>query len=201
MMIGARTAAWAKSGAPLPYNAEVEYLQSTGTQYIDLCIVGGSEYDVRAEIGFALKATFFAFGSRSEQEFRAFNFLTITNARRFDYGTEQYIIGDTEIGVLKDFNFDHATGAYSYGSIDGLAKKETFSNGLKMILFGHNNGGQIVKSNGVMIGKFYISDGTNTLDLIPVRKDGVGMMYDRVSGELFGNAGTGEFIIGPDKTT
>lgn len=28
----------------------------------------------------------------------------------------------------------------------------------------------------------------------------VGYMYDRVSGELFGNAGTGAFVIGPDKT-
>ena len=201
MMLGARIAAWAKSGALLPYDAEVEYLQSTGTQYIDLGIVGKSEYDVRAEIGFALNATFFAFGSRLFQQGNAFNFLTIANARRFDYGESQYVIGDTETGVLKNFNFDHATGAYSYGSIDGLANKQTFSNGYKMILFGHNNGGQIVKSNGVMIGNFYISDRTNTLDLIPVRKDGVGMMYDRVSGELFGNAGTGEFIVGPDKTT
>ena len=35
---------------------------------------------------------------------------------------------------------------------------------------------------------------------IAVRKDDVGYFYDRVSGELFGNAGTGEFLIGPDKT-
>ena len=28
-----------------------------------------------------------------------------------------------------------------------------------------------------------------------------GAMFDRVSGQLFRNAGTGAFIIGPDKTT
>ena len=38
-------------------------------------------------------------------------------------------------------------------------------------------------------------------DFIPVRKDGVGYMYDKISGQLFGNAGTGAFVIGPDKTT
>lgn len=43
-------------------------------------------------------------------------------------------------------------------------------------------------------------------DAIPVRftnENGVseGAMYDRVSGQLFSNAGTGEFIVGPDKTT
>ena len=42
-------------------------------------------------------------------------------------------------------------------------------------------------------------------DFIAVRftnESGVseGAMYDRVSGELFRNAGTGAFIIGPDKT-
>lgn len=35
------------------------------------------------------------------------------------------------------------------------------------------------------------------LDLIPVVKDNVGYMYDKVSGQLFGNAGTGSFIVGP----
>lgn len=37
------------------------------------------------------------------------------------------------------------------------------------------------------------------MDFIPVRKGNVGYMFDRVSGQLFGNAGTGAFIIGPDK--
>lgn len=35
-------------------------------------------------------------------------------------------------------------------------------------------------------------------DFIPVRVGQVGYMYDKVSGQLFGNAGTGEFILGPD---
>jgi hypothetical protein len=35
-------------------------------------------------------------------------------------------------------------------------------------------------------------------DFIPVRKGNIGYMYDRVSGQLFGNQGTGEFVLGPD---
>ncbi|MBQ1429500.1 MAG: hypothetical protein IIZ06_07510 [Kiritimatiellae bacterium] len=35
-------------------------------------------------------------------------------------------------------------------------------------------------------------------DAIPVRVGSVGYLYDRVSGALFGNAGTGDFVIGPD---
>ena len=30
-------------------------------------------------------------------------------------------------------------------------------------------------------------------------KDTVGYLYDRVSGSLFGNAGTGDFVVCPDK--
>ena len=37
------------------------------------------------------------------------------------------------------------------------------------------------------------------IDMIPVRKDGVGYMYDKVTGNFFGNDGTGDFVVGPDK--
>lgn len=42
-------------------------------------------------------------------------------------------------------------------------------------------------------------DGALLFDLIPVRRGNVGFMYDRVSGEFFGNKNVGDFIIGPDK--
>jgi hypothetical protein len=44
---------------------------------------------------------------------------------------------------------------------------------------------------------FYYNDSI-VLDLIPVRVGTIGYMYDSVSGTLFGNAGTGDFILGPD---
>lgn len=44
------------------------------------------------------------------------------------------------------------------------------------------------------------SGGVDTMlrDFVPVRVGTVGYMYDRVSGQLFGNQGTGDFILGPD---
>lgn len=42
------------------------------------------------------------------------------------------------------------------------------------------------------------SDANNIIDFIPVRVGQVGYLYDRVSGQLFGNSGTGAFIVGPD---
>lgn len=46
-----------------------------------------------------------------------------------------------------------------------------------------------IRENGVLL-----------RDFIPVRVGDVGYLYDSVSGQLFGNAGTGSFVIGPDKT-
>lgn len=73
----------------------------------------------------------------------------------------------------------------------------TFQTQYDVILFGLNNaGGMIVR--GSKIGDTYIKKGTIEIDWIPVRVGMVGYMYDRVSGQLFANAGTGNFILGPD---
>ena len=45
--------------------------------------------------------------------------------------------------------------------------------------------------------KIYLSD-VLVMDCIPVRVGQTGYMYDKVSGNLFGNRGTGDFILGPD---
>lgn len=44
-----------------------------------------------------------------------------------------------------------------------------------------------------------IIDDVLRFDAIPVRVGQVGYMYDKVSKQLFGNAGTGKFILGADK--
>jgi hypothetical protein len=41
-------------------------------------------------------------------------------------------------------------------------------------------------------------NGTILRDFIPVRKGTTGYMYDKVSGQLFGNSGSGNFILGPN---
>ena len=47
---------------------------------------------------------------------------------------------------------------------------------------------------------FRVSEGgVLRFDGIPVRKGTTGYLYDRVSKQLFGNAGTGDFVLGPDK--
>ena len=44
-----------------------------------------------------------------------------------------------------------------------------------------------------------VDDMATIRDFIPVRVGSTGYLYDKVSGQLFGNAGTGDFVLGPDK--
>ena len=46
--------------------------------------------------------------------------------------------------------------------------------------------------------KIYDND-VLVLDLIPVRINQEGCMYDKINKKLFRNAGTGQFVLGPDK--
>ena len=66
----------------------------------------------------------------------------------------------------------------------------------------YDNTAHLNPAVGHRIIKCIFTENNNILrDFIPVRKNGIGYMYDKVSGQLFGNAGTGQFIIGPDKSS
>ena len=64
-------------------------------------------------------------------------------------------------------------------------------------------GGNLPNENGV-IGRLYRFEikrnGVPILDLLPVTTNGVACMYDLVSGRYFGNVGSGEFSAGPELT-
>ena len=83
------------------------------------------------------------------------------------------------------------------------ATNNTFNTGVNIWLFCVNGDGiQRGKLAGVRFytAKFY--DGSTLVrDFIAVRKDGVGYLYDQVSGQLFGNAGSGSFTYGNDVNT
>ena len=208
MMLGARTAAWI--GKRLPYDAEVEYLESTGTQWIDTGVNGylDFDYDIKFLIPTPVSPnyynSFFGAWNSIGNEPRQYAF-TNSAAQTFYCGNGQgsqlnmsscpqnKIAHFRKYGNTLQLNTIKKTVAYS----------EPYELDRTLFLFGTNRGTFINRAlSGTRIYSFELSlGGEMILDIISVRKDNVGYMYDRVSGELFGNAGTGEFIIGPDKTT
>ena len=61
-----------------------------------------------------------------------------------------------------------------------------------------NTSGAYTKFIGRVAWYQLYESGVLVQDLIPVRKAGVGYMYDRVSASLLGNVGTGSFVYGTD---
>lgn len=187
----------------LPYDAEVEYLESTGTQWIRTPYVyTGLEDEVLFEIDVINtlnQSAFYFIGSSTNYSPRL---LQVSNYWRIscDPSGSSNLFTMT-IGTRSRVACDlrrsgEITASINEGFPVSASRQFNTTPGASM---------DLMSSNGTSIknGKYHsfraTIDGLVVVDMIPVRKDGVGYMYDRVSGELFGNLGTGSFIVGPDK--
>lgn len=186
------------AGDSLPYDAEVEYLQSSGTQYINTGIIGAND------IGFYVRAMRTIYADRQFIGLRE----TTGNTRLFIgtgfYGWEAYyampstttnVIFEWQLNYLNDKKFKE----------DGVEKNTlanlTFTPTLPIFVFALNYIGSAQGWTGRMYAAKITKGSSVIMDLIPVRVGQVGYMYDKVSGQLFGNAGSGNFILGNDINT
>ena len=209
MRLGARTAAW--SGKSLPYDAEVEWLESNGEQYVL------TNYIPRNVDRIIAKYILYQENYNGNSIFRSRmgnwddnpNYWVYLKAQNIGYQIWAF-------SKYQDLRLGVAYGSVSVCDLNLLNKKiAVYEEGItptyKNIRVGVESENQppillfpqeqknLARTR---IMKFEsIRNGEKVADIIAVRKDGVGYMYDRVSGQLFGNAGTGAFIIGPDKTT
>ena len=221
MMLGARTGAWAKSGAPLPYDAEVEYLESTGTQYIQTDYTPTIFHNFKAvgammDLGDAQYASLL--GTAKHTGGKGMIPLMIRDGSVSGWQVDVFINIGGPAGEVRTITSElsQAIGYpdywsyYWYNSGSRIAMSyQNKSNPIvwlgKMTIFAcsYDNGdvNRLSKSRFYSFSATDVNSDELVVDLIPVRKGTVGYIYDRVSGKLFGNAGTGAFIIGPDKTT
>ena len=208
MELAARTGAW--GGKALPYDAEVEWLESNGEQYvltnytprnIDRIIAKYVAYqkNINGNLIFASKT------GHWDDDPNYWIRLKLHNTYQI-WAFSKY----------QDLELDVAYGSVSVCDLNLLNKKiAVYEEGItptyKNIIVGVESANQLPiqlfpkeQKNlaRTRIMKFEsIRNGEKVADIIAVRKDGVGYMYDRVSGQLFSNQGTGAFIISPDKTT
>ena len=202
MMLGARTAAWAKSGAPLPYDAEVEYLESTGTQFIDTGAI--IKYSDVAEAVASSNNRGSIFGYANFQKQQRFN--VTGGSGKFSYaylGQSNTSFGNTITSYDTKYKFALGDGKFIIdGTIVGTKEYTDETLDGSLVLFARKIYAQI---DDYLVGKIYSfsvkRNGVKIFDYIPVRVGTVGYMYDRVSGEFVGNLGTGDLVVGPDKTT
>ena len=196
-------------GSNLPYDAEIEYLRGTGTQYIDSGIECTGDLSVKcmcrmnADNNAAMLGGIYNYGStlfRHHLTANNIQFYWLQNDK-IDSASIKYRTSIVNTWVTIDidassgtYNINGTTGTFTpvSGSITAHANYGIFArlsgNVATQIRTGNNDIAYIQLSrNGVLLG-----------DYIPVRVGQVGYLYDKVSGQLFGNAGTGDFILGPD---
>lgn len=180
--------------AALPYDAEIEYLESTGTQYIDTGI--SPHQNIALEIKWKNPTSqtgkyLFGSGTSTNDCIRAY--ISNSGTWRFGGASKSLTVTDTtERTATVNKNGLTVNGTtYSYTGTVG-----TFSSTVTIKVFAGATG-QSPISTRIYYLKIW-DNGTLVRDFIPVRVGSVGYMYDRVSGTLFGNDGTGDFILGPD---
>ena len=191
----------------LPYDAEVEYLESTGTQCVDTGVIIPPDVDFEFTGSIVSDiANGCVFGESYEFMWGPSNpgYALVTTADGSIYlrygNPASTVVGLTNIGLANTFTACIDGNAFKVngllvGTVDRIS---SFDIPVSMFVFrrnctsDNNPSFSAIRINNLKFGTLF--------DFIPVRVGDVGYMYDRVSGQLFGNAGTGEFIIGPDKT-
>ena len=201
MLINLRNALMA--GKRLPYDAEVEYLQSSGTQYIDTGVKKTSGTTIDCTFSLASTSTKAVFGARTGAANSDRLALFAFNSNfRFDAGSQRYLYTPNTTSTFR-FQYD-GTNAVLTNLTTGVVDTQAVSIGeagtVNIVLFGVSTNGNISAPLEGRIYSFKLwQSGVLALDFIPVRKGAVGYLYDRVTRKLFGNAGTGDFVLGPDR--
>ena len=207
------------SKASVQYSARLEYLESTGTQYIDT----GHKPTANTTIETILAVTAtdsnirYLFGSAVNNGSEGACCMACYVSNSFTYfsmivknGRINYL-GNID-GGLKTIRLVNNGSQTSYAQVDekiGTSTGEDYSAfeiaepivifGTRRIVSAQNIDDIFGIPSNVRISSFSIYEsGTLVQDLIPViDNNGVACMYDNVSKQCFYNQGTGEFVAGP----
>lgn len=194
-------------GESLPYDAKIEYLESTGTQWIDtgFNFKGSSKIEI-SFTGLA-KGNLAVYGGDNGNAWNTGEFALFWINDKFDM-----IIPNSNTSSTIPRKYDYTTNIVYNISVDKTScviNGTTYNHNMyaeyycnrTLYLYGTNRGNSSLTYPAPI--KLYLckifDDGTLVRDFIPVRVGNIGYMYDKVSKQLFGNAGTGAFILGPDK--
>lgn len=171
---------------------QLEYIQSSGTQYIDTGFKPNQ--DTRIALTYNATEEGFIYGSETNWKVNSFCLHTRISA----YGNDSYNYTATYnadvFAVMNKSEFSDSTGkSHDFGN-------KTFSNNFNLFLFSDNRGGVSTEPfTGKLIGHIQIFDNGNIVRYyIPCSNDsGEAGLYDIVNDMFYSNSGTGNFVLGP----
>lgn len=199
-----------QASQPLPYDAEVEYLESTGTQWIDTVIHASQNTTAKTRCAWMTVANDNpVFGADNGSTWNGSFILMKNQGIRFIKGGPtnvfaQYRWISPVAGQMYDIECrtDGIVEDGMYGAFNGTPTAEFYTNKTIPLFAWWRQTSPWPTKCRIAYVAFY-ENGFIVRDFIPVRftndsNQSEGAMYDRVSGALFRNAGTGAFVIGPD---
>lgn len=185
------------------YKRELAYLESTGTQHIDLKYVPNNTTELEIVVSgispdsFSSSSGTWFFGARAGYLNRAFGSYYDPTANLFYYAFGNVMPNGSYTTLYegtKTIKVD-ATGLYVDGARIITLSPSAFTAPVPLALFGLNNNGTIISRTSYNAHLCRVRDsGTFVRDCIPVLDwNDRPCMYDKVTDELFYNQGTGEF--------
>jgi hypothetical protein len=191
---------------PNIYDAQVEYLESSGDQYIDTGLYMNQDSKLILEYqGFTNK--YLISGCRNSTTSQGFEFSnggyggSTWQDYFIQYGNTYAVLANSCPNDENWHTLEMTNEVYVDGSLIHTFNRAyigQFTTPLTFLLFAMQSNTYRTLYGYMRIKKAQIYDGNNqlVLDAIAVRKNGVGEMYDRVTGQLLTRQGT--FIIGSD---
>ena len=189
-----------------PKYQQVEYLESTGTQYIDTGINASDSIGTNVKFNFTentLTQTEFLMGSNVVSggvNTSRFNPLYCTSSVINTMLNIPGTVGvkrnyDTNVHILEFNKYPNKSVVFD-GVIDGTV--QGIGNGISINLFRRNFSTGYAYSKARIYYCQLLDAGVLVRDFIPAirKEDGKPGMYDKISGQFFTNAGTGEFLYG-----
>lgn len=186
-----------------PYYCEVEYLESTGTQFIDTDVYSKDINYIEVEAQYTkINARQVLLGCYTSQAWNTFGATNVTSVYQ-NFFIQWINAGDYGGSVVCDTNkhlfvFDKKSKKFSVdGSIYML--EEIYDVNDTLYMFSSHSGSTIDRQAFARIYRVKLKNNDNLVrDYIPVLDfDMQPCLYDKVSGKLFYNQGTGEFLYPP----
>lgn len=187
----------------------IEYIQSTGTQYIDTGFKPNQNTRVILEYMAFESTNVNIFGARKgygQDSYAEFYSDYTTKQFTSDYGTSRLQGPVTEASAflnnkLKIDKNKNVTRVYDVSNsilVDITHSNQTFQTNYNLGIFAYNQTGTF-RASTVRIYYVQIYDNDFLVrDMVPILdEDGIPCMYDKVTNTIFYNAGTGTFTAGP----
>ena len=189
---------------PLPSGyTRLEYIESTGTQYIDTgyfpCELTRVVTAITPTSG---NTTNGVFGGRTDNNVSTFSFWCLNGVFRTDFGTNrQHVTTDVrvEAGVRVEVDKDSDTTRLGSKTFTQTSMGFRAANSMHVFAVNPDKNGPRCFRGRIETFTIYES-GLLKHELVPARRasDGAVGMYDTVAGAFLANSGTGAFKAGPE---